>query len=182
MEEEHKSIIILSGPVGAGKTTVGKELVKLLDGPVAYIEGDTFWSFIAKDADRFGKMENFKMVMRSMTVAAMPYCRIGYQVVLDFSIPPWYMEVILEILKRRDIRVDYVVLNPGEAICAQRAAERSEGKITDYSIYKKLYDCFNEVQKYTIHDEENDAKVIASHIVEGLNEGMFRILSWERED
>jgi tRNA A37 threonylcarbamoyladenosine biosynthesis protein TsaE len=42
VEEELKSIIILSGPVGAGKTTVGKELVKLLDGPVVYIEGDTF--------------------------------------------------------------------------------------------------------------------------------------------
>ena len=182
MEEELKSIIILSGPVGAGKTTVGKELVNLLDGPVAYIEGDTFWFFIAKDADKFSRIENFKTVMRSMTVAAMPYCRAGYQVVLDFSIPPWYMEVIIEILKRRNIPVDYVVLNPGEAICAKRAAERSEGKITDYSVYKKLYDCFNEVQKYTIHDEENDAAVIASNIMEGLNEGIFRILSWEKAD
>jgi predicted kinase len=182
VEEELKSIIILSGPVGAGKTTVGKELVKLLDGPVVYIEGDTFWFFIAKDADRFGRMENFKMVMRSMTVAAMPYCRVGYQVVLDFSITPWYMGVIIEILKRRNIPVDYVVLNPGEAICAQRTAERPEGKIADYSVYKKLYDCFNGVQKYTIHDEENDPLVIAGHIVEGLNEGMFRILTWKKED
>lgn len=182
MEEELKSIIILSGPVGAGKTTVAKELICLLDGPVAYIEGDKFWSFLAKDADKFTRIENFKMVMRSMTVAAMPYCRVGYQVVLDFSIPPWYMEVILEILKRRDIMVDYVVLNPGEEICAQRAAERSEGKIPDYSVYKKLYDCFNEVQKYTIHDEENDAKVIAGYVMEGLNEGTFRILTWEKED
>jgi predicted kinase len=179
MEEELKSIIIISGPVGAGKTTVAKELVCLLDGPVSYIEGDTFWSFIAKDADRFGTIQNFKMVMRSMTVAVMPFCRVGYQVVLDFSIPPWYMEVILEILKRRNIPVDYVVLNPGEAVCVQRAFERKEGKITDYSQYKKLYDCFNEVQQYTICDTENDAAVVASHIIEGLDEGIFRILSWE---
>ena len=180
MEEELKSIIIFSGPVGAGKTTVAKELLGLLEGPVAYIEGDNFWSYIAKDIERFSKMENFKMIMRSMTVAAMPYCRVGYRVILDFSIPPWYMKVILEILKRRSIPVDYVVLNPGEAICAKRASERAEGKITDYSPYKKLYNSFNVVQKYTIYDEVNDAAMVASHIKEGLDEGMFRIVKWER--
>lgn len=37
-----------SGPVGAGKTTVAKELVALLPAPVSYIEGDIFWYFVAK--------------------------------------------------------------------------------------------------------------------------------------
>ena len=47
-------ITILSGPVGAGKTTVARELVALLPAPVSYIEGDTFWSFVEKahSADR----------------------------------------------------------------------------------------------------------------------------------
>ena len=42
------SIILLSGTVGAGKSTVAKELVKLIDNPVINIEGDVFWKFIAK--------------------------------------------------------------------------------------------------------------------------------------
>jgi len=41
-------VILLSGPVGAGKTTVARELVAALPGPVACIEGDKFWFFIAK--------------------------------------------------------------------------------------------------------------------------------------
>ena len=179
--EEIKSIIIISGPVGAGKTTVAKELVKMLPGPVAYIEGDKFWSFMAKDSERFSVKVNFKMIMRSMTVAAMPYARIGYQVVLDFSIPPWYMGVILEILGKRKIPVDYVILRPGESVCAERAAKRDEGKIADYSIYQKLYDSFGEAQEYTICDNESDATTIADHIMEGLNKEIFRVLSWETE-
>ena len=43
------SVIFLSGPIGAGKTTVAKALLPLLPAPLAYIEGDTFWSFIRKD-------------------------------------------------------------------------------------------------------------------------------------
>jgi uridine kinase len=40
------SVIFLSGPIGAGKTAVARELLQLLPAPLSYIEGDTFWSFI----------------------------------------------------------------------------------------------------------------------------------------
>jgi guanylate kinase len=46
--EEKKSILILSGPVGAGKSTVARELVSSATGPIAFIEGDTFGPLLSK--------------------------------------------------------------------------------------------------------------------------------------
>jgi uridine kinase len=44
------SVIFLSGPIGAGKTAVARELLHLLPAPLSYIEGDVFWSFIKTEA------------------------------------------------------------------------------------------------------------------------------------
>jgi adenylate kinase family enzyme len=67
-------VIFLAGPIGAGKTTVAKELLPLLPAPLSYIEGDTFWSFIKKGGSG-GMREQFPVLVRSMTAAAIPFAR-----------------------------------------------------------------------------------------------------------
>jgi len=76
------SVIFLSGPIGAGK-----EVFQLLPAPLSYIEGDTFWSFIRIGGER-GPRDNFPVLVRSMTAAAIPLARSGFRVLIDFSIPP----------------------------------------------------------------------------------------------
>ena len=66
-----KSIIILSGPIGAGKRLLPANWL-LRPGPIAHIEGDTFWSYIAKSAGK-DRHKNFRMIMTAMTAAAVPY-------------------------------------------------------------------------------------------------------------
>src|SRR6202012_3633632 len=56
------AVIMLSGPIGAGKTTVARELISLLPGPISCIEGDMFWSFIAKSKSE-DRRENFRIIM-----------------------------------------------------------------------------------------------------------------------
>ncbi|HEY9002882.1 MAG TPA: AAA family ATPase [Mucilaginibacter sp.] len=166
-----KPIILLSGPVGAGKTTVARELVKAAYEPIVHIEGDVFWSFIGKSIG--SPKKNFGVIMSAMTAAAIPFALSGYEIILDFSVPPRYLDRLLKILKRREIPLDYVVIRPDKFICTRRAIERSEGQIKDYSHYEKLYDAFDEVQKHIIYDNESDAETIAEHIREGLGEGIF---------
>src|SRR5271157_6208771 len=98
-----KPIVMLSGPIGAGKTTVARELVASSPDSIAYIEGDTFWSFIAKRAPGLRREKNFKMIMTAMTAAALPYALYGYEVILDFSIPPWFLETAQRVVKPKDV-------------------------------------------------------------------------------
>jgi uridine kinase len=65
-----KPLVIISGPIGAGKTTVARELVAASPPPVTYIEGDKFWFFIAKGEGHVPR--DFKMIMTAMTAAALP--------------------------------------------------------------------------------------------------------------
>jgi len=167
-------VIMLSGPIGSGKTTVAQKLLSKLSGRVSYIEGDTFWQFFAK-ADDQDRRERFRVMMRSMTAAAVPFARSGYDVLIDFSIPPHFIEVARKILK--EVPLDFVLLNPGEAECASRAAKRPEGKIPDYSVYHDFYALFNGADQFTIENDRADAALVAAQIADGLEKGKFRVNS-----
>jgi len=163
-------------PVGAGKSTVARELVPLLPGPVANIEGDKFWAFIAKGAAAQTETTNFRMVMRAMTAAATHYALNGYEVILDFSIPPWFLDTLSNVAKFKKVPLAYILLKPDEAVCAARAASRWEGAIEDYGFYHKFYADFDHAEKYTIRNNVEDAATIASLIRSGLQEGRFQVV------
>jgi hypothetical protein len=169
-----KSIILLAGPVGASKTTVAQALVAATPGPIAYIEGDTFWSFIPKSAGT-GRHRNFRTIMTAMVAAAVPYAVADHEVVLDFSIPPWFLPTARKVVQVRDVPLDYVVLRPSEAVCATRAAARKAGRISDHTSYLDLYADFDVADPYILQDDESAAPVIAARICDGLIAGRFRL-------
>jgi gluconate kinase len=167
------SVIFLSGPIGAGKTAVAQELIPLLPAPLSYIEGDTFWSFIRKGDGR-GPRDNFPVLVRSMTAAALPWARSGFRVLIDFSIPPAFLETIRKILK--EVPFDFVLLRPSFQVCAERASSRKAGAITDHARMKDFYAIFEEGSIEPICDDNADPASLARRIAQGLEEGgRFRV-------
>jgi chloramphenicol 3-O-phosphotransferase len=174
-DADMNSIILLSGPIGAGKSTVARELVAGASGPTVYIEGDKFWFFITKPAEGRARQRDFKTIMTAMTAASVPYALAGYEVILDFSIPPWFLDTARRVAKVKDVPLDFVVLRPSEEVCSARAAARVEGAIADYAPYRDLYSSFDGSEKYTICDDVSEAKIVAARIRKGLSEGAFRL-------
>ncbi|HEY2744000.1 MAG TPA: AAA family ATPase [Polyangia bacterium] len=173
-----KPIVILSGPVGAGKTTIARALVAASPPPVVHIEGDQFWSFIAKDAKRGRGAKSFKTLMTSMTAAAIPFARADYEVILDFSIPPWFLDTTRAVAARAgEIALAYVVVRPSERVCAARAANRPAGAIADYAPYRELYADFDGWPAHTLADDDSDAATLAARIRERLDAGAFGLSS-----
>lgn len=167
-------ILILSGPVAAGKTTVARELVRLLTNDVVLIEGDVFWSFFVNGAQG-PTHKRFRTIMSAMTAAAIPYATGGSRVILDFSIPPWFLDTVRKIAAMREVPLDYVVGRPSEQVCAARARERAEGRIADYSQYRELYRDFDQIARYIVCDDSMSAAEMAAAIVRGVELGQFRL-------
>jgi hypothetical protein len=168
------SIVILTGPIGAGKTTVAGELVGLLSDPVVSIEGGVFWTFLVQIHPRQSSAKAFRMIMTSMFVAALPFALNGYKVILDFSIPPWFLPIAEKIAAKRQLSIDYVMLLPPQPVCAKRASERSEGKIALESYDKEFYQTFVEMEGHKVENPERTPAELAVQIMRGLEEGKFR--------
>jgi len=164
------SVVMLSGPVGAGKTTVARELVAISPAPLCYLEGDAFWPVFAKP-DGKPVEERFRVLMRSITAASVPLARSGYEVLLDFSFPLYFLDTARKILK--EVPISFVIIKPSLATCEKRAAERAEGKIADYLGYRDFYTMFEGLPENEICDEDADAVSIARRIREGLDRGAY---------
>jgi gluconate kinase len=167
------SVIFLSGPIGAGKTTVAQKLIPLLPAPLSYIEGDTFWSFIRKEGPG-GIADSFPVLARSMTAAAIPFARSGFRVLIDFSIPPSFINTARKILK--EVPFDFVLLRPSLQVCVNRAGSREQGAMKDYAMLKNFYSLFQDPGTLQpICDDNADPTTLARQIADGLNQGRFRV-------
>jgi cytidylate kinase len=121
------SIIIVTGPPGAGKSTVARMVADHFDSSVLLV-GDEFHHAIRKGYVPPWQAESEhqnEVVIDATAAAAAAYAGGGYLVVVDGIVGPWFLERWFGHLPR-ELAVHYVVLRPSQEVALERATGRTD--------------------------------------------------------
>ncbi len=170
-------LIVVTGPPGAGKSTVSRILAGRFD-PSALVEGDAFFAMIEQ-----GYIEPWTgpahrqngVVVAAAAAAAGRIAQGGYTVVFDGVIGPWFLDTFLTATGLEAIH--YVMLLPPEAVCLERVASRTGHGFSDPDATRHMYRAFartdsSEVQAISSTDPP---EVLASTIADLHRSGALRL-------
>ena len=137
-------LVVVTGPPGAGKSTLARELAGALE-PSALIRGDDFFAFLER-----GRIAPWipeahaqnQVVLDAAAAATGRFVAGGYRVVYDGVVGPSFLPSFASACAVR--RLHYVVLLPSEEECLERVATRSGHGFTDPTATRHMHAQFRE--------------------------------------
>jgi predicted kinase len=165
-------LLILAGPPGAGKTTVGAIIAS--EPPLsACIHSDWFWTTIVNGHippwERAADAQN-RAVIRAAAAAGIRMANAGFTVVLDGILGPWHFEPLREELAQCTAPVNYAVLRPDSDTCVVRARGRvlespqHRDALTDEGPIRHIWDQFHHlgpIEPFVIDNSAIDPRATA---------------------
>jgi predicted ABC-type ATPase len=145
------SLIVVSGPPGAGKSTVARLLAERAE-PSVLVEGDAFFGFLA--AGRIepwlsGSHPQNTVVTEAAASAAGRFATGSYFTVYDGVVGPWFLPTFLKASGLSEF--NYVLLLPSVERCVRQVDERVGHGFIDEPATRQMHREFSSATIATRH-------------------------------
>ena len=176
-------VIILTGPPGAGKTTVAGLIAGEASAPTVQLTTDLFYRSI-----RTGFVLPFlpaahrqnEVVIEAIVGTVATFARGGYDVVVDGIVGPWFLPPFRAMAERDHFALSYVVLRPGLDTALSRARQCAGEELRDVDAITGLYGAFarlKELEGNVVDTSDLDAEQTAAEVRRVIASGNCRLQS-----
>jgi hypothetical protein len=175
-------VIIVTGPPGAGKTTIARALAGAAADPGGvHLHGDDFLFAIQSGfvPPHLPASQHQNVTLsRALAAAACTFAVGGYLVALDWVVGPWFLDEYRAAAARARVPLDYVVIRPSEAVATIRSRTRTDNPIVDYAHLRPLYAQLSALAVLESHVIDSSAQSVEETLTAvraGLAAGRFRV-------
>jgi predicted kinase len=177
------NVLLLSGPPGSGKTTVGLRLAQTAETPAVHLVTDEFYTaikqgFVLPFLPAAARQN--EVVLGAVVECMLAYARGGYQVLVDGIIGPWSLQPFVEGARRGGVALSLVVLRPDFEQTRARAVARTGQALKAFGPLKGLHGAFANLGVLEPHNIDSSTQTVEETVAQvrsGLDAGRFVLRS-----
>jgi len=179
VSERSAPILIVSGPSGAGKTTVGRVLAATFDRSVHIQADHLMFSVVSGWIEPWlpEAAHQNAVLGGAIAAAALQFAQGGYAVVLDGDFFPEALDELAPWASRHDVPLHYAVLRPDLSTCLARVRQRRSGDPEDFDAFAQLHTRFEKLgeREPNVVDASGTPEEVAEAVLDAFRSGRLQV-------